>query len=252
VKELLMVMARAAESVGERDLRCAEQISEVTKQLNSIANLEDLTEIRDSIKQSATDLKGSIDRMTAEGKAAIEQLRSEVSNYQVKLEEAEEIASRDALTGLRSRLSVESQLERSLSGTAPFCVAIVDIDEFKRVNDVHGHLVGDELLTQFAARMKSVCRTTDTIGRWGGDEFLLLLHCRIREARTEIDRLRDWVCGNYSAKGGNGARKLKVHASIGLAEHVPRETMKQLVDRADAEMYKEKAATRVKREAGER
>ncbi len=63
---------------------------------------------------------------------------------------------------------------------APFCVAIIDIDEFKRVNDEHGHLVGDELLKQFAAEMRSVCRSTDTIGRWGGDEFILLLHCGTR------------------------------------------------------------------------
>ena len=58
---------------------------------------------------------------------------------------------------------------------APFCIAIIDIDKFKRVNDEHGHLAGDELLKKFAAKMRSVCRDTDTIGRWGGDEFILLL-----------------------------------------------------------------------------
>jgi diguanylate cyclase (GGDEF)-like protein len=247
VKEILLVMARAAESVGERDQRCAQQITEVTTRLRGIANLEDLTLIRESIKKSATDLKSSIDRMTAEGKAAIDRLRAEVSSYQARLEEAEEIASRDSLTGVGSRAWVEAQIERSIHGGAPFCVAIVDIDEFKRVNDEHGHLLGDEVLKQFSAKMRSVCRSTDTIGRWGGDEFILVLHCRLTEAKAQIDRLREWVCGNYTVQGNGAPRKLRVHASIGLAERLPGENMKGLVDRADAEMYRDKAASRAMR-----
>jgi diguanylate cyclase (GGDEF)-like protein len=247
VKEILLMMARTAESVGERDQRCAIQITDVTTRLKSIANLEDLTAIRESIKQSASDLKSSVDRMTAEGKAAIDLLKKEVTTYQTRLEEAEEIASRDSLTGLRSRLSVEGDIEQSLHGRAPFCVAIIDIDEFKRVNDEHGHLIGDELLKKFAAKMRSVCRSTDTIGRWGGDEFALLLHCGIAEARTQIDRLREWVCGSYTVQGSAAPIKLHINVSIGFAERLPGETLKALVDRADAEMYRDKAASRTKK-----
>jgi diguanylate cyclase (GGDEF)-like protein len=245
VKEILLMMARTAESVGERDLRCATQITDVTTRLKSIANLEDLTAIRESIKQSATDLKSSVERMTTEGKAAIDQLKKEVTTYQTRLEEAEEIASRDALTGLRSRLSVEGQIEQSTHGRAPFCVSIIDIDEFKRVNDEHGHLVGDELLKKFAAKLTSVCRSTDTIGRWGGDEFMLLLNqSSLAEATAQIDRLRKWVCGDYTVKGSSGPRKLTIDASIGLAERQPGESIKELLERADARMYEQKAASR--------
>jgi diguanylate cyclase (GGDEF)-like protein len=237
-------MARTAESVGQRDQRCATQITDVTTRLNSIANLEDLTAIRESIKQSASDLKTSIDRMTAEGKAAIDQLKKEVTTYQTRLEEAEEIASRDALTGLHSRLSAEGQIEKALHAAAPFCVAILDINEFKGVNDKHGHLFGDEVLKQFATELRSVCRSTDTIGRWGGDEFILLLHCGFAEATAQIERLRKWVCGNYTIQANSVPIKLQVGASIGLAERLEGETMKELIARADAEMYRDKAAAR--------
>jgi diguanylate cyclase (GGDEF)-like protein len=247
VKELLLVMARTAESVGERDQRAAAQMSEVTTRLKGIANLEDLTLIRESIKKSASDLKVSIDRMASEGQAAIDQLRAEVSTYQARLEEAEEIASRDALTGLGSRLWVEGQIEQSLLAGALFCVAILDIDHFKRVNDEHGHLAGDEVLKQFATELRSVCRSTDTIGRWGGDEFILLLNCGMTEAKAQIDRLRKWVCGNYTLPGSSTANKLRVDASIGLAERLSGETMKELIERADAEMYRDKAASRIEK-----
>lgn len=244
VKEILLVMARTAESVGERDQRCAQQITEVTTRLQGIANLEDLTEIRESIKRSASELKTSVDRMTAEGKDAVDKLKAEVTTYKTRLEEAEEIASRDALTGLGSRPSVEARIERSIQSISPFCIAIIDIDEFKRVNDKYGHLAGDELLKQFAAELRSVCRSTDTIGRWGGDEFILMLHCGIVEASAQIDRLRKWVCGNYTIQVNSVATKLEVGASIGLAERLAGETMNELVERADVEMYRDKAASR--------
>ncbi len=245
VKEILIVMARTAESVGTRDLRCADQIAQVTTRLKKIANLEDLTEIRASIETSAAELKTSIDRMTAEGKEAVDQLRAEVKSFQTKLEEAERVASCDSLTGLRSRHLVEGQIERRVAGGVKFCAAIMDIDRFKRVNDEHGHLAGDELLRQFAMELKSACRSTDVVGRWGGDEFIILLDCEIEEARAQSERLAKWVCGSYTVEGGSGPVKLEIDCSIGLAEHMPNETQKQLLARADAEMYRSKAASRV-------
>jgi len=244
VKEMLLLMAGTAKSVGERDQRCAQQINDVTTRLKKIANLEDLAEIRATVEKGASDLKTSIDRMTAEGTAALEQLRVEVTRYQAKLEAAEEIAACDSLTGLRSRHCVESQIESRIKTGLPFCIAIVDIDSFKQVNDDHGHLVGDELLKLFANKLRSGCRFTNLIGRWGGDEFIILLYCGLPEAKAQMDRLREWICGNYTIHGSSGPEKLKVEASIGLAEHLSNETLKEQLARADAAMYAHKAASR--------
>jgi len=246
VKEMLLIMARTAESVGARDQRCAGQMSQVTERLKAIASLDDLTEIRSSIEQSASELKSSIDRMTAEGKAVLDQLKQQVATYQTKLEEAEEIASRDALTGLSSRLYVEGQLEKRMAAEMRFCVAIVDIDHFKKVNDDHGHVTGDELLKQFGTELRSACRATDVIGRWGGDEFILLFDCGLAEAEGQTVRLRKWICGNYTVHGKAGEVKLRVDASIGLAERAVGEELKELVARADAAMYADKTAGRQK------
>jgi diguanylate cyclase (GGDEF)-like protein len=244
VKDILLVMARTAESVGERDHRCAQQLTDVTSRLKTIANLDDLSLIRVSIEKSAAELKTSVERMASEGKAAVEQLRAQVSTYQAKLEEAEEIASRDSLTGMRSRMCIESHVERRIEVGVPFCVAIVDIDRFKEVNDEHGHLVGDEVLKQFASELKSAGRSTDIIGRWGGDEFLILLDCKMTDALAQSERLTKWVCGDYTIQGPSGPLKLRVDASIGVAERLPNESLKELLARADADMYQHKAASR--------
>lgn len=244
VKELLLTMARTAESVSARDQRCAGQMSEVTERLEAIASLEDLTEIRSSIVKSAGELKTSIDRMTVEGKAVLDQLQKQLIDYQARLEEAEALASRDALTGLSSRLYVEGQIEKRIAFGVPFCLAILDIDGFKRVNDEHGHLVGDELLKQFGRELRATCRATDMVGRWGGDEFILLMDGQLGEAELQAERLRKWVCGDYVVRGRSGDLKLRVDASIGLTAHETRETMKDLVERADVAMYSQKAAAR--------
>jgi diguanylate cyclase (GGDEF)-like protein len=244
VKELLLVLARTAESMGERDQRCAGQISDVTTRLEAISSLDDLTEIRASVERSAAELKTSVERMTAESKDVIKHLRAEVSTYQARLEDAEEVASRDVLTGVRSRLYAESQIERRIAVGAPFCVAVIDINGFKRVNDEHGHLMGDELLRQFGRELQSACRSTDVIARWGGDEFIVLLDGSLPAADAQIARLRKWVFGSYTLRVLSGAKKIEVAASIGLAEHSPGETMKEVLDRADVEMYKGKAASR--------
>jgi diguanylate cyclase (GGDEF)-like protein len=245
VKELLIAMARTAESVGVKDQRCASQIQEVTSRLNEIATLDDVTKMRVSIRTSAAELKSSVDRMTAESQSVVEQLRKQVSHYRTRLEEAEEIASRDALTGVRSRLNVESQIEVRIVADRQFCVAILDINGFKQVNDEFGHVTGDELLKQFATELQSVCRSTDVIGRWGGDEFILLLDCGLADAIQQRERLRDWVCGHYTVQGESGTTKLNLNISIGLAEHRQGESMKELLARADAAMYAEKGVSRI-------
>ena len=240
-RELLLVMARTAESLGARDTLCAGQLESVTNRLTKIASLDDLTEIRASIEKSAVELRSSIDRMTQEGKAAIADLKNQVTVYQAKLEEAERIAFRDSLTGLRSRLCVESLIEERIALGAKFCVAIADLNGFKAVNDQYGHMTGDDLLRQFAGELKSVCRSTDAIGRWGGDEFLIVFDGSLEDARQQVERVRRWACGNYELHSAGELVKLHVEAAIGLAEHGKGEALGDMVTRADRSMYEEKA-----------
>lgn len=244
VKDMLVAMAQTAQSVSEHDQRCTRQLHAITAQLKQIATLDDITVMRRSIEQRTAELKTSIERMTEEGQTALQQLREKITTCQTRLEQAEEAANCDALTRLRSRPCVEAELERRITARASFCVAIFDIDGFKAVNDTHGHVIGDELLKQFAAELRSAFRSDDIVGRWGGDEFIVLLDSALGPASAQVDRVRDWVCGNYVVQGVSGPVKLRLTAAVGVAEHTSSETMKQLIDTADAAMYRCKTAAR--------
>jgi diguanylate cyclase (GGDEF)-like protein len=240
VKELLLMMASTADSVGERDKRCAYRINEVTTRLEVVATLDDLTHIRTAIVKNTEQLKTSIDIMMMEGEATIARLTKEVARYQAKARDAEYAASVDVLTGLRTRNYVERLIQQRIEDGVPTCVAIVDIDGFKYVNDKNGHMIGDELLKQFSANLRSVCRESDMIGRWGGDEFIILLDCAGAQAKAQVERLMTWICRDYAIPGKFGPLMFRVAASIGMAEHTPGESMADLFDRADANMYEQK------------
>jgi len=175
VKELLIALARTAESMGERDQRYAKQFGDFTTKLRTIANLEDLAQVRASLVQRAGELKSCVDQMAQDSNKSVAQLRQEVSTYEIKLKTVEQLALRDALTGLANRRNIDERMEWRISHKQAFCVVLLDLNRFKQVNDTYGHLAGDDLLKQFAEEMRSNTRSSDVVGRWGGDEFILLV-----------------------------------------------------------------------------
>ncbi|VAW96262.1 diguanylate cyclase/phosphodiesterase (GGDEF & EAL domains) with PAS/PAC sensor(s) [hydrothermal vent metagenome] len=148
----------------------------------------------------------------------------------------------DELTQVASRAKVLdylcSNLEKATQKKHPFCVAMIDLDFFKSVNDKYGHLVGDQILARVAARMKSVLRTDDILGRYGGDEFLLVLpRADINVARQITER----ICSSVNARPFHiDNYSIPFTVSIGVADWRPDDSDETLLNRADHALYKAK------------
>jgi diguanylate cyclase len=242
VKELLLAVARTAQSIGDRDNHYASQLNAFTSRLHNIGDLEDLTQIRASLVAGATELKVYVDQMTQDSNSLVKQLKTEVSDYETKLKAAEELVIRDELTGLSNRRNVEERIELRIAKGQAFCIAILDLDKFKQVNDTYGHLAGDSLLKQFATELRTNSRGHDTVGRWGGDEFIIVLDCNLVGANEQLERTKKWMFGEYKIQtaGGSVEVKVRVTASIGLAQWEPGESMQDVLEHADNSMYTEK------------
>lgn len=147
----------------------------------------------------------------------------------------ETASTHDPLTGLANRRLLSERLARACETAdrqaSPFCVAMLDIDHFKRINDRFGHDGGDRILVRLADSLRSQMRTHDLCGRWGGEEFLLLLqNTTLSQAETVIARLiRHLRALTYEIT----ETPVSVTVSIGGAQHAPGEAPQQTVNRAD-------------------
>ena len=146
----------------------------------------------------------------------------------------------DSLTGLPNRLlamdRLGQMLRQALRDSTQVAVLFLDLDDFKKVNDSLGHEVGDQLLVQCARRLGSVLRDTDTIGRLGGDEFIVLLGGLADGSLAQ--RVADHLLAQFSRPFGVGERRLKITASIGIALYPTDGTeVSELLRNSDAAMY---------------
>jgi two-component system cell cycle response regulator len=172
-----------------------------------------------------------------EAAARTKELQQELVAQGLRLEA---LLREDALTGLANRRAILTQLGGMVSGARrhghPLSIAIVDLDEFKRINDAHGHHTGDEVLVATVRAMRAHLRAEDQLGRLGGEEFLVLLpDTDAGAARHVAEKLREAVA--------DAPARVPVTASIGIAGWAA-ETPENLLRRADAALYAAKDAGR--------
>lgn len=159
-----------------------------------------------------------------------------------------EVAARDALTGLLNRRSV---LAATAVGDArrrrdrALALVLIDVDHFKRVNDTHGHAAGDEVLRQVAARLRHGLRGDDLIARWGGEEFLLVLHGAGLDAAAALAERQRRLVAELPVVLPQTAAPLVVTVSAGVSVVADGErTLEAALERADRALYRAKAAGR--------
>ncbi|GAB3431268.1 GGDEF domain-containing protein [Massilia solisilvae] len=195
--------------------------------------------------------------MTATVLAAIAQLsnhlvslRARLKSQRLALEDAlaqiRELATHDELTGLPNRRHMLDLLnehaQRRTRGGQRFYVGLIDLDHFKAINDSYGHCVGDEALRGFAQQAQAVLRTTDAIGRWGGEEFLLILpENGPGEPTVGIERLRAALADTAVS---SSVPQLRLRFSAGLTRVRDGEPIGQVIERADHALYTAKSAGR--------
>lgn len=149
-------------------------------------------------------------------------------------------ASTDGLTGLLNRQGIEQTLLSVQRSAAVWSVLLVDVDHFKRVNDQHGHLVGDQVLQAVGQRLQAGVRSADGVARWGGEEFLIVLpNTTMPDAALVGEKLRADIASHKLCDV-----ELGLTVSIGVAEHTPHSTTEQTIKAADDALYDAKNAGR--------
>lgn len=161
---------------------------------------------------------------------------------QARIRELTDVAYIDPLTQVNNRAGLEKILETWLNDFSlynySFSIIFIDVDHFKAVNDQYGHLVGDQILSGLCKRLKKTLRQSDIIGRWGGDEFVILLNdVSSQTIQNVTEKIRAILNDNpYQTDHGN----LSVTCSLGAVLPSPSDTMDTLISKADQLMYQDK------------
>ena len=185
-----------------------------------------------------------LETITAELDEIKRSLAVKETELKAVLAQADEVSHTDALTFLPNRRRIISDLQHEVIfsdryGT-PLAVSMLDIDLFKEINDTYGHMVGDEVLRKLAAELRDHIRHPDVIGRYGGEEFLVVLpHSTIKAAAEQAERLCNHV--RSLVIECNGAR-VSLTVSIGIAQYkIQKEDWQASLSRADAALYQAKS-----------
>ena len=189
---------------------------------------------------------GFINGLRTKLRARNQELHSTMAELSTALERIQELANQDALTGVFNRRHLfevlQKETNRCQRASGHYSVCILDIDYFKQVNDGHGHLAGDEVLRGVARDIVGQLRNIDCFGRYGGEEFLLILPqtplagacIKAERVRAQVEALR------FPSLGPD----FRVTVSIGVAEHLDQEAPDTTINRADAALYRAKTQGR--------
>ncbi len=226
--------------------------------VNALQEDGDLSGIPICILTSSTDLDDHVQNLEAGASAFIQKpWKEEVLVATVRrLARVRESTSRlerasrtDPLTGLSNRrhgdATLRQEMDRSRRYGGAMAVALLDIDHFKSINDSISHAAGDDVLKWLARELRAVSRKTDTVVRWGGEEFLFIFpETNLDEAAAIVERFRSHLAETPVSIETAGGRELSVTVSGGVAELESEDTTDSLVDRADSALYKAKETGR--------
>ena len=151
----------------------------------------------------------------------------------------ERLSERDPLTGLYNRIKLDDfiyrEIERFKRHQTPLSVLFIDLDDFKEVNDTYGHQSGDLILIQMADIFEKLTRDNDIVGRWGGEEFMIICpHTSISRAKTVSENML------VAVEEHDFKRPPKISISIGLTEFETTDSLEQFIKRADLALYESK------------
>jgi diguanylate cyclase len=245
VKNMMMTfidrLGQVAASTGDFH----EKIGGFSDKISRSDNIGELNQILDDVLRETrivqTEALKSRDRMV-EARQEVQDAELRIHSLEAKLQHMSELVREDQLTGSLNRRGLDDVFERETARSdrrgTPLCIAMLDLDDFKRLNDTFGHLAGDNALKHLVKITKDTLRSMDVIARFGGEEFLILLpETTIEAASATMTRLQRELTKHFFLHEND---KVLITFSAGVALRKPNEDQTALVQRADKAMYQAK------------
>jgi len=217
-----------------------------SERFNSLTDIQDIRELKKQIAQEVRELNRAVVEKQKQDEAGYAKLSKRIEVLQTSLQQTKQEASLDPLTRVANRGSFDEAIARWATShkenAQSFVLAFLDLDDFKKVNDTHGHQVGDRVLLGAAQTFGKYVRPNDFLARYGGEEFVILLtDVPIPQAEAKFTELLARIAGcTYEYKKDDQDCSVGFTVSCGVAEFSPDNTVEELIRRADEALYEAK------------
>lgn len=218
------------------------QVERYAQQIRKTNDADEIIRILDVVLSETRDLRFSDEVFAA--KEQVERAEQKIESLKAELEQLKNLVQIDQMTGALNRRGLDETFKREAAradrNAQSLCVVVVDIDNFKQINDNYGHQYGDTVLVSLVAIAKETLRPSDTVARFGGEEFIILLpDIEMEEAITVIQRLQNNLAKNLVLSTSQ-QQSLPVTFSAGIAIRTFGERQNSVISRADKALYQAK------------
>jgi len=248
LRNIIDLLTQAMVSVDSENDAYHLKIMKQSEKMEKITRLDDIRKIKSALEKEVETLRETVRNKQADEQARIKNLSRQVKTLSQELELAKEESQRDGLTGIYNRRAFDDYLqsltERNLLQRQDFAILILDIDDFKVVNDTYGHPVGDRVLLAMAGTFSQMVRSDDFLARYGGEEFVMVLPgaSRRNAAKKAKQICKTIFKTRYTLDQNDDQAPLSLTVSIGVTAFKKGDIAATVLERADQALYKAKQA----------
>jgi diguanylate cyclase len=246
LRDIIDLLTRALAHLNVENREFYERINNQGEKIIALSGLDDIKKIKIALKAEVDQMRQIVYTKQDQEQRRIQLLSGQVQTLQGELEKARHQSLTDGLTGIYNRLALDDVLaERIAHATAhghDFCLLMIDVDDFKPINDNHGHGIGDRVLIALAQKFRNSVRNEDFVCRYGGEEFTILLDgAAYRNGIKKAEQIRSTIASvRYATSEAQTGDYLSVTISIGVSQFRKGDTADDLITRADKALYEAK------------
>jgi len=247
-KEIIDLLTKAMAVVDHDNQVYNEKIYKQSEKLEKITLLDDIKKIKNELIIEVENIRKTVREKELHDSDKLEKLSRKVNYLNVELEKAKEESIKDGLTGIFNRkafdMYIKKIVERNTVTKAPFSILLLDIDDFKKINDNFGHQTGDRVLVAMAQKCRGFIRSDDFLARYGGEEFVVVLPGASLRNAVKKGKLicKEIAKARYALEESKENTIISITVSIGASVHKKGDTVETIIERADKALYVAKQA----------
>ncbi len=246
LKDIIELMAKAMTNLNTENQEFYQRVYSQSEKIEKISLLDDIKKVKIALKHEVDQMREIVNLKADQDKRSIDVLAQQVELLRKELEKTRAKSMTDPLTGLYNRQALDQYLDEKVSNASnindEFALLMLDIDDFKKINDTHGHLIGDRMLMAFAGKCRQAVRSNDFLARYGGEEFVIVLEgATYRNAMKKAKQICESVASaKYTTDQKQTDQYLSITTSIGVTVFRKNDTVEDILQRADKALYSAK------------